>query len=57
MTDNLLDLFREVIVEDKESIKEFIKVEIKPVADYLKSRRKKELEKEYEEVLKLEGEI
>jgi hypothetical protein len=57
MKENLSTLIDEMLKEDKESVDEFIEEEIKPIADYIKAQRKKELEKEYEEVLKLEGEI
>jgi hypothetical protein len=57
MKENLLTLIDEMLKEDMESVDEFIEEEIKPIADYLKAQRKKQLEKEYEEVLRMEEEI
>lgn len=54
MNENLLTLIDEVMKQDMEAVDEFVEEEIKPIADYLKAERKKQLEKEYEEVKRLE---
>lgn len=56
MNENLLTLIDEVMKQDMEAVDEFVEEEIKPIADYLKAQRKKQLEKEYEEVKRLEEE-
>jgi hypothetical protein len=57
MKENLLTLIDDMLKEDMGAVDEFIEEEIKPIADYLKAQRKKQLEKEYEEVLRMEEEI
>jgi len=56
VNENLLTLIDEVMKQDMEAVDEFVEEEIKPIADYLKAQRKKQLEKEYEEVKRLEEE-
>jgi len=56
MKENLITLFDEVKKEDEEALEEWFEEEFKPIIDYIKDQRKKQLEKEYEEVKRLEEE-
>lgn len=53
--DNLISLADEVLAEDKEILAEVIEEDIKPILKHQKELADKAFEKEYKEVLELEG--
>jgi len=57
MKENLLTLLDETIAEDMEIIDEWFEEEIQPLIDYQLEQEKKQNEKDYREVLKLEAEV
>lgn len=54
---SVMNLIDDIIAEDKEIIDELIEEEIKPIIEYKKKLQKEQFEREYREVLELEGKI
>lgn len=57
MATSYMEIIDEVLAEDIETLEELYNEEIKPIIDFRKQIEKKEFEKQYNEVLKLEKEV